>query len=136
MSEEFMVNDKRLFNKDGQVNDSKNDSKETLADEQPRTQTFPEPDPHDSSGSGQAPANFASLLVGLATSAFIHLGETSDEEGQKSEPDLVAAQQAIDFLAVLQAKTKGNLEPEEESLLSTLLYDLRLKYVQAAGQKK
>jgi hypothetical protein len=68
--------------------------------------------------------------VGLATSALIHLGESP--ESASEPPDLPAAKHAIDLLGILKDKTKGNLENEEEALLETLLYDLRLKYVKAS----
>lgn len=35
------------------------------------------------------------------------------------------------MLAMLQNKTKGNLTRDEEKLLDQLLYDLRLRFVQA-----
>ena len=122
MSDEFTVNDKRLFNKDGQVNheaaagDAPSGADQAAEKSKAASQQMP-------------PANFAGLLVGLATSAFIHLGESPDPDAPKGKPDLLAAKHAIDLLAVLQNKTKGNLEQEEEALLQTLLYDLRLKYV-------
>lgn len=82
------------------------------------------------------PANFAGLMIGLATSAFIHLGESPEGAGEPAAKlDLPEAKYAIDILAVLQTKTKGNLTDEEDALLTTLLYDLRLKYVQASSGK-
>ena len=132
MSDEFVVNDKRLFTKDGQVNPEAPDE---AAPEAPSAEEKSAPfDPADS-GLPLPPANFAGLLVGLATSAFIHLGESPESETPSGQVDLPAAKHAIDLLAVLQDKTKGNLEPEEEALLTTLLYDLRMKYVQARSKK-
>jgi hypothetical protein len=65
----------------------------------------------------------------------MHLGE-SPESGQAPQAaDLPAAKHAIDLLGILQAKTKGNLESEEEALLEALLYDLRLKFVKASQSK-
>jgi len=134
MSEDFVVHDKRLFTKDGQVNpesaeDHRSDGKKAEEGSRPAG-----PDP--STGS-LPPANFTGLLVGLASSAFIHLGESpeGDEETVPVAPDLSAAKHAIDLLAVLQAKTLGNLTREEEALLTTLLYDLRLKFVEACSAK-
>jgi len=129
MTDEFVVNDKRLFRSDGQVNhEAEEASRPEPAAEEPTAGDFTGPFP---SSEHLPPANFASLLVGLATSAFIHLGETAEENGTRGPVDLPAAKHAIDLLAILQTKTRGNLENEEEALLNTLLYDLRLKYVQA-----
>jgi hypothetical protein len=41
------------------------------------------------------------------------------------------AKHAIDLLTVLEEKTKGNLSPEEAQILESLLFDLRLSYVEA-----
>jgi len=141
MSEEFVVNDRRLFDKDGRMKDEAPGE----AEAGPRV-LQPGPAPADNPGPAAKeatqpragvrelpPPTLASLLVGLATSALINLGE-SPEAGPEP-PDLPAAKQVIDLMGVLKAKTSGNLESEEETLLETLLYDLRLKYVKAAAGK-
>lgn len=138
MSEDFVVHDKRLFTKDGQVKPESADDpgpEKGPAGESARP-AEPEPGP-DQSREALPPANFAGLLVGLATSAFIHLGESPEgaDDGSGAAPDLPAAKHAIDLLAVLQTKTQGNLTQEEESLLIALLYDLRLKFVEACSGK-
>jgi hypothetical protein len=45
-------------------------------------------------------------------------------------PNLPAAKDVIDMLGVLQEKTKGNLDPREEELLTGLLYELRMTYLE------
>jgi hypothetical protein len=42
----------------------------------------------------------------------------------------------IDILALLEEKTRGNLTAEERQLLETILYELRLRFVEAQGQEK
>ena len=42
----------------------------------------------------------------------------------------------IDLIALLQAKTSGNLDPAESKLVDDLLYDLRLRFVQAQQQPR
>ena len=54
-----------------------------------------------------------------------------EAEGQARKVDLPAAKQIIDILGVLKEKTDGNLAAAEEKLLSSLLYDLRVHYVDA-----
>ncbi len=136
MTESFVVNDKRTFNKDGELNPeatgaSETPSSSTIADsasaQEPMGNSFA-----DAALGPMLPANFTGLLLGLATSAFINLGEQVEENGQQPQVDLAGAKHAIDLLSVLQVKTAGNLEPEEESLLTTLLYDLRMKFIQAS----
>ncbi len=133
MSEEFVVHDKRLFNKDGQINENTDPAASApgASPERPAAADPAPPKPETARPGGPLPpANLPSLLVGLATSAFMHLGEGPEGE---SKPDLEAAKHAIDLLAVLQTKTRGNLDREEDELLVALLYDLRMKYVQKSG---
>jgi hypothetical protein len=54
-------------------------------------------------------------------------------DGEAVERDLDAAKHLIDTLAVLERKTRGNLTDEEAKLLTTVLYELRLRYVEARG---
>jgi hypothetical protein len=78
--------------------------------------------------------DFATFVLSLGSSALVHLGEAPDEAGE-TRRNLPLAKQTIDLLAMIQVKTKGNLEDGEEQLLSALLYDLRIKYVDALKQK-
>ena len=77
--------------------------------------------------------DFATFVLSLASSAVMHLGEFHEAEGAAapSERDLPLAKQTIDMLAMLEQKTRGNLDAAEEQLLTGVLYDLRLKYVDA-----
>jgi hypothetical protein len=72
---------------------------------------------------------FPAFIMSLNTSALYHLGEIADPRtGQRVvEPDL--ARHAIDTLMLIQNKTKGNLEPDEEELLKNILYDIKLRFV-------
>ncbi len=75
--------------------------------------------------------DFGTFLLSLGSSALIHLGEAPDPtSGEKQPVDLALAQQSIDLLALLQEKTRGNLTGDETRFLETLLYDLRMKFVQ------
>ncbi len=130
MSDDFVVNDKRLFGKDGQIQPGTEEESRPSAPEAEAAAQTSAPAGEQSASSAMPPANFAGLLLGLATSAFIHLGE--GPEGGEGQVDLAAAKHAIDLLGVLKVKTQGNLEKEEESLLTTLLYDLRMQYVKAS----
>ncbi|MGA7877485.1 MAG: DUF1844 domain-containing protein [Desulfoferrobacter sp.] len=78
--------------------------------------------------------SFATFVLSMSSSALVHLGEIPDPVSQKSETDLVMAKQIIDTIGMLQEKTKGNLDAEEERLVNTLLYDLRLRYVQKCNK--
>ena len=79
--------------------------------------------------------DFNAFVLSLGSSVLIHLGEAPDPvSGKTQEPDLTMAQQSIDLLALLQEKTRGNLTDEEARFLDALLYDLRVRYVAAAGR--
>ncbi len=76
--------------------------------------------------------SFAGFLLSLATTAAVHFGDVPDpESGEPAEPNLTAAQQMIDIIAMLQEKTRGNLSEAETKLVDDLLYELRLRFVQA-----
>ncbi|HEY2108028.1 MAG TPA: DUF1844 domain-containing protein, partial [Candidatus Binataceae bacterium] len=76
--------------------------------------------------------NFTTFVVSLSTQALMHLGEIPDPMTNQQERDLPAAQHMIDILGMLQEKTRGNLDHEEEGLLRSVLFDLRMKYVETA----
>ncbi|MCB0348412.1 MAG: DUF1844 domain-containing protein [Bdellovibrionales bacterium] len=73
-------------------------------------------------------ANFSTLILSIASAAAMHLGENSGSS-QKVEKNPSLAKFNIELLRLLQEKTKGNLSPEEDSLLLRVLKDLQLKYV-------
>ena len=73
---------------------------------------------------------FSTFVLGLSTQALLHLGEIEDPTTGSRNCDLLAAKQMIDILGVLDAKTRGNLEQNEEELLGGVLYDLRMRYVE------
>lgn len=77
--------------------------------------------------------NFTSFIFSLSTSALIQLGEVEDPFTQKQAKNLPLAKQTIDLIGMLKEKTRGNLTPEEERFLDQILFDLRMRYVKAAG---
>jgi Domain of unknown function (DUF1844) len=82
--------------------------------------------------------DFAGFVLSLATTAAVQFGDIPDPNtGQRAEPNLLAAGQMIEILTMLQAKTKGNLLPPEAQLIEDLLYELRMRFVQAQeGEKR
>ncbi len=79
-------------------------------------------------------ASFESLMGTLATQAIIYLGGARDPRTGQPMVDLDVAKLQIDLLGVLEAKTKGNLTEDEGRRLSTLLYELRMRFVSIARQ--
>jgi len=74
--------------------------------------------------------NFSSFVLSLSSSALLHFGQIPDPITKKKERNLPLAKQTIDILGILKEKTKGNLSKDEEQLISNLLYDLRVRYVE------
>ena len=85
-----------------------------------------------------APAlSFTAFVLSLASSAAIHFGDLADpESGRTSQPNLEGAAQMIEILALLDQKTRGNLTAEERQVLEQVLFELRLRFVEAVGKGK
>ena len=80
------------------------------------------------------PSLFQLLALSLGNAALVGLGLVADPAlaAVSGAIDLAMAKQNIDLLEMLDAKTKGNLTAEERQLLHGLLFDLRLKFVEAS----
>ncbi len=76
------------------------------------------------------PAEFATLVSMFSTQAMVSLGVVPNPLTGKAEVQLPLAQHFIDLLAVLDKKTKGNLNVEEQSMLDSSLHHLRMAYVE------
>lgn len=77
------------------------------------------------------PMDFSTFVLSLGSSAMVNLGKLPVPGTDKVSTNLAAAKQIIDILAVLEEKTRGNLDDSEKKLISSLLYDLRVQYVDA-----
>jgi hypothetical protein len=82
------------------------------------------------------PIDFSTHILSLASSAMIALGKMPAPDGQPHPLDLETARHLIDVLGMLEQKTKGNLDEAEGKLLASLIYDLRVAYVDAQPKKK
>jgi hypothetical protein len=93
----------------------------------------PPPPPEPAAPPG---ASLAPLIEQLYMSGLMLLG-AEVQPGQRGQVDLEGARETIELLGALQQKTKGNLDPGEERLLSGALYELRLGFteVQRASQR-
>lgn len=75
---------------------------------------------------------FSSFVISLASSAMVNLGATPDPTTGAKDVDLPLARHTIDALGMLEDKTEGNLDDEERQLLSSLLAELRAKFVEVS----
>ena len=81
--------------------------------------------------------SFTAFVLSLASTAAIHFGDLPDPlSGARAEPNLGGAAQMIEILSLLEQKTRGNLTAEEREVLTQLLYELRLRFVEVSGAGK
>ena len=80
---------------------------------------------------GRAAALFLQLVLGLQQSGMMALGKLMNPLSRKIETNLEMARDTIDTLASLEARTQGNLEPDEARVLRQVLTELRMNYLDA-----
>ena len=85
--------------------------------------------PDDHQGASMGPMDFSTFVISLGSSVLIQLGQ----DGSPVEGGLELAKQSIDILTMLEDKTKGNLNDEEAALLTSVLYQTRMAYLEAKG---
>jgi len=77
----------------------------------------------------QPPIKFEHLVQQLYLSALMQMGAATPE-GQRPRVDIIGARQSIDLLGVLEEKTKGNLTENEARMLETILFELRMTFLE------
>jgi hypothetical protein len=116
----FKVTDKRVNTSDNDLLGSSRNAEERTCEEIAEEEAF------------TTVLNFSTFILSLTTSALVCLGELPDPISKEKAINLPLAQQTISIIEILKAKTTGNLTEDEENLIGTVLYDLRMKYVQSA----
>lgn len=122
----FKVTDKRGFQEDGKTSDASSETKETPAG---ASSSAAEKTPAERESPPMPPIDFPSYLLSYYTQGLVLLGEVPNPYTNKKEEDVEAARHTIDILTMLEQKTKGNLTKEEQQLLETVLYELRMKFM-------
>jgi hypothetical protein len=131
----FKVQDRRRFSPEtGEPRSAEEPEKPEV---KTTAQSEPPPSPprqenSDRAASAKVEISFSSFILGLSTQALMYMGEMPPAPGQAPLTDFAAAQQMIDVLAMLQQKTKGNLDAGEAAMLENALFDLRMRYVDLA----
>jgi hypothetical protein len=77
----------------------------------------------------QPPIKFEHLVQQLYLSALMQMGAATPE-GQRPRVDIIGARQSIDLLGVLEEKTRGNLSDVEIRLLESVLFELRMTFLE------
>jgi hypothetical protein len=122
--EEIRVEDKRLFDREG--NPVRKGAEPKAA---------PPAEPQAQQAGTAAPAeeekhDFVSILYSYVHTALVYLGEMEDPIQHRVAENLPGAKQMIDILELMQDKTKGNLDAREKQFLESVLYDLRMRFVE------
>jgi hypothetical protein len=88
-----------------------------------------------SESDGVTAIDFSTFVLSLGTTALYQLGEIGESNSAAEgpvEPNLPIARQTIDTLEMLTEKTRGNLTDTESKLLESILYELRMRFVEAS----
>jgi hypothetical protein len=137
----FEVTDRRKFTESGETRepDEATGTAPTAASpaSAPPADTPPAPEARPAAesrarASRLPPVDFPTFVLSLGSSALMHLGEAPHPGSGETVKDLAMAKHTIDILSMLEQKTKGNLNASEAQLMENLLFDLRLRYVEAA----
>lgn len=75
------------------------------------------------------PVTFDHLVQQLYFTAMLQMGAAAPE-GEAPRIDIIGARASIDMLGILAEKTKGNLTEQEERTLQTILFDLRMAFLE------
>ena len=95
--------------------------------------------PAAKSGGEPMEVSFGLFIAGLMMEAMMALGDMEHPVTHKKDPNLEHAKILIDTLEMLKEKTKNNLSKEEDKTMSSILYDLRMRFVakmNSPGDKK
>lgn len=77
----------------------------------------------------QPPVTFDHLVQQLYLTAMIQMGAGA-QEGQQPRVDILGARQTIDLMGIVAEKTKGNLTEAEDRTLQTVLFDVRMAFLE------
>lgn len=135
--ESFRVIDRRPFTAEGELRQDVVEQEEREARREAASQP-PPPAPVGDSSATLLPAPdapkalpaFENLVRMIGSNAAMVLGAYADPRTGQPVIDPDAARELIDMLDALHEKTKGNLAPEEDSLLLDLLGKLKMTYLE------
>ncbi len=136
----FVIKDRRRFDDSGEARPEQPREETQAKPQEPKPEAKASEARQDEKAQGASTGqpfpelNFSTFVFSLGTSAMYHFGDSPDPVTKKAERNLEAVKQTIDILAILEEKTKGNLIEDEERLLESLLYELRMRFVRESGK--
>lgn len=113
--------------------EKENKASDKKVDESYKEAVHKEKETEKGGSSERPPVSFLNFLTSLGYQALILLGEMPHPETGQTQVDMALARETIDLLVLLEAKTKGNREPEEDYFLKTLLPEIQMKFVAKAS---
>lgn len=140
--EPIRITDRRRFTETGEARDD--ESCEPVPSPEPEPPAGPAPSPAAAGEAQAAPRpeaelgpaagdlGIGSVFLAFWQGALMNLG-AADPAGNRMPVNLDAARESIELLRVLQQKTAGNLNEEEDAMLRHLLHEAQMAYVQVAG---
>lgn len=89
---------------------------------------------NNQNSNGSPQVSFSKFIMMLSTQALMQLGIIPNPLTEEKGKDLPGAQLTIESIAMLKEKTSGNLDPEEDKMLDSVLHNLRLRFVDMVRQ--
>ena len=135
---DFIIKDRRIFAEEGRDQKDDEQQKETPDETDPEQSAAQESKEATTAEEGETDTplpeiNFSTFIFSLNASALVHLGAIEDPASGNKVKNLPLAKQTIDILNMLEEKTRGNLNTDEENIMRNILYDLRIAYVKETG---
>ena len=82
---------------------------------------------------GEMTQIFVEFVMMQAQNAALFLGQIPNPQGGQAEVNLPLAKMFIDQLAVIRAKTRGNLNKDEQRVIDSAVSQLEGAFVEVAG---
>ena len=125
----FVIKDRRQFTSEGAAREQAEEKTEKT---EPKAEQA-KPQPEKAEAQRKRPplpeVTFSTFILSLVSSALVNMGEAPDPGTGATSIDLVLAKHTIDMIAMIKEKTKGNLSDDEQAMIDSVLYDLRMRYV-------
>ncbi|MBW2616891.1 MAG: DUF1844 domain-containing protein, partial [Deltaproteobacteria bacterium] len=117
----FIIKDRRSFDEKGDLKDIEPEKDKKPEGEKNEAEPKKEAPKEDTESLPLPEVNFSTLIFSLSSSALFHFGEIADPQTGEKKKDLPLAKHAIDTIAMLKEKTKGNLTEEEQKFIDSVL---------------
>ncbi len=130
----FSVKDRRLFSEEKPAGEEfKTETAEAGQKDEPEAPPQKPPRTAEQAETQLPEVNFSTFVFSLNSATLVHLGIIEDPASGQKAKNLPLAKQTIDILGLLERKTRGNLSSDEEAMLRSILYDLRMIYIREKG---